>query len=280
LDVLAGVLVTALTCCAALVRRGEAGFLRMRREPWQTAGLPYWKGIYSASYPSGKMKSTATPRPLLDCGAVGGSNSSATQISVNSSTSALATILRFTGVALDSAEAAQALLEGTAVALQTQWITNSFRPLVTSIRVLGITADEGADPVDEASRRRLLGSIDLLVDARLGIAPGKALDAAEFCVKALPRVLQDLQAQGMHLMAMCKQLECRQDFIISSLLSASLQDTLRRVLPLTLLRTLETRLPHPRCRRHHPQTRLPRLHLHPLHSRLQSLQESLPHHPT
>ena len=195
LDILAGVLVAVLTYCT-LVHRGEAGFLRMRREPWRTTGLPYWKGIYSASYPSGKMKSTATPMPLLDCGAGGSSNSSATQISVNSSTAALAATLRFTDVELDSAEAAQALLECISVALQTQWITNSFRPLITSIRLLGITADEGTSPADEASRRRLLGTVDLLLDARLGIVPGKASDAAEYCVMALPRVLQDLQAQG------------------------------------------------------------------------------------
>ena len=179
------------------MHRGEAGYLRMRREPWQKAGLPYWKGIYSASYPSGKMKSTATMRPLLDCGDGGVSNATATQISVNSSTTALAATLRVTGVVLDSADAAQALLEGMAVALQTQWIANSFRPLITSIRLLGVRADETFEEgSDEVPRRRLLESGNILIDASLGITPGKAEDSAAYCITSLPRVLQNMVAQG------------------------------------------------------------------------------------
>ena len=160
----------------------------MRREPWRTTGLPYWKGIYSASYPSGKMKSTATPRPLLDCGG-SSSNASAPIISVNSTTSELAASLRITGVELDSVEAAQALQDNLAVALQQQWIKNAFRPVVTSIRLLGVTADEG-------SSRRLLEAGDVLVDARISVQPGKASDAAEYCITAVPQVLLDLQASG------------------------------------------------------------------------------------
>ena len=168
----------------------------MRREPWLTQGLPYWKGIYSASYPSGKMKSTATTRPMLDCGSGGSSNATATQISVNSTTTSMAATLRLAGVVLDSADAAQALLEGMAVALQTQWIANSFRPLITSVRLLGIKADEGDSNPEEGSQRRLLGAGDLLLDVRISVAPGKASEAAEYCVKAGERVIVDLRALG------------------------------------------------------------------------------------
>ena len=174
---------TELSSC-----RGEAGYLRMKREPWRTTGLPYWKGIYSASYPSGKMKSTATPRALLDC-AGGSSNATATEIAVNSTTSMLATSLRISGVMLDSAEAAQALLDSMAVALQQQWITNAFRPLITSFRLLGAKADE-------SSSRRLLEAGDVLIDVLMTVPPGKASDAAEFCIASGPRVLQNLQEQG------------------------------------------------------------------------------------
>ena len=168
-------------------RRGEAGYLRLKREPWRTTGMPYWKGIYSASYPSGKMKSTATPRALLDCG--GGSTPSGPVIAVNSSTSMMEVSIRVSGLELDSADAAQALLDGMAVALQLQWITNAFRPTVTSIRLLGAKADE-------SSSRRLLEGGDVLVEALAAVSPRKASDAAEYCVTSLPRVEEELRSQG------------------------------------------------------------------------------------
>ena len=169
-------------------RRGEAGYLRLKREPWRTTGMPYWKGIYSASYPSGKMKSTATPRALLDCGG-GSSNATAPEIAVNSTTAMMAVSLRVTAIELASSSAAQALLDGMAVALQQQWITNAFRPLITSIRMLGATPDEST--IDEST-----GFGGVLIEVLAAVASGKASDAAQFCITALPRVQEDVRSQG------------------------------------------------------------------------------------
>ena len=161
----------------------------MKREPWLTTGQPYWKGIYSASQPKGKMKSTASMKPLTTCSDTA---TPAPNITVDSTTTTVALTLRLSGVEIDSNDAAQLLQDTLAVAMQQQWITNAFRPLVKSIRVLSVLPDEDTT----TGSRRLKASGDLLVKAAMDVNTGKASDAAQYCIKTLSALESDVQGQG------------------------------------------------------------------------------------
>ena len=165
------------------MHRGEAGYLRMRREPWQKAGLPYWKGIYSAAFPSGAMQSTPTLRPSSSCGF----NDSFTGAAVNSTTTVMAATLRVAGVVIDIASDALALVHDIAYSLQRQWIENAFRSLVTSIEMLGATPGNTTD-LDRAG--------DVFIGVLVTVTPEKAADAAAFCSSSLPRVQDDVRNIG------------------------------------------------------------------------------------
>ena len=151
----------------------------MKRVPWRSTGLPYWKGIYSASYPVGKMRSTASPTAKLSCGT--NSTVPPTVIAVNTTTVMMRASIRVSGVEVATINAAQALLESLGAALAHQWINNAFRPSMTNIRMLGATPDTSGDFV-----------ADVLIDndAR------KAVSAAQYCIASLDHVLQDMSAQG------------------------------------------------------------------------------------
>ena len=137
------------------------------------------------------MKSTATAKPLTSCN--GGSNSNtsvAPVIAVNSTTEIMAVTIRIAGVDLIYEDAAQAFSEIMTVTLVQQLITNAFRPVFTSVRLLGYKADDSV-------RRRLLASGDIILDVLAGVSLGKASDAAQFCITASPRMQQDVREQGM-----------------------------------------------------------------------------------
>ena len=172
-----------------MTRRGEAGYLRMKREPWRKSGFPYWKGIYSASYPSGKMVSAAAPRPMLTCAVNRTRTGTTTTIAVKDTTAKLSVTMRISGVGLDSPDAAQALVNSFAVVLRREWITNAFQPVMTSIRILGVR------PADIATRR-LLANGDVLIDVLAQVLPGKSALAAQRCVSTSSAVTADLQALG------------------------------------------------------------------------------------
>ena len=130
--------VNALVTYMPCMNRGEAGYLRMKREPWRKSGLPYWKGIYSASYPMGKMKSTATLKPMIDCS---NSNSNAALISVTANTTRMTATLQFSGVVLNSSLTAADYYQEVTDALVLVLVTKAFNPWITDLRVLGGPVD-------------------------------------------------------------------------------------------------------------------------------------------
>ena len=152
----------------------------MKREPWRTTGQPYWKGIYSASQPSGKMKSTASMRPKLECS---NSTGPAPVITVNSTTARMAVTLLLSGVeGLASDDDARAMKVFLQAALQKEWITNSFRLLIKDVRLLWWSVDDGD----------ILASSELRIVALARVVAGKAVDATTYAIDAMPRMLATL----------------------------------------------------------------------------------------
>ena len=161
--------------------RGEDGYLRLKREPWRVAGQPYWKGIYSASQPTGKMKSTASMKPMLECS---NSTGPAPVITVNSTTARMAVTLLLAGVeGLASDDAARAVEASLQAALRKEWITNSFRVLVKDVRLLGWSVEAGED---------ILASSELRIVALARVVEGKAVDATTYAIESMSRVLAAL----------------------------------------------------------------------------------------
>ena len=172
----------------------------MKREPWRMTGLPYWKGIYSASYPSGTVKYEPMNSVPLVCG-VNSSNATTAAFAVNTTTSTMVISLRVSGLALDSVDAAHEMLDGLAISLRQQWIGNAFRVLITSIQMLGVTPDEHT--INEST-----GFGDVLVDVLVEVSPGKASEAARFCSITLQRVQIDFQTQGMTCYSLANTVFC------------------------------------------------------------------------
>ena len=113
----------------------------MKREPWRMTGMPYWKGIYSASYPMGKMKSTATLKPLIDCS---NSNASPVLITVDANTTRMTLTLQISGVDINSTDAEAAYYASVSGALTQELVTKAFWPLILHLRLLGF------QPIPEA----------------------------------------------------------------------------------------------------------------------------------
>ena len=158
----------------------------MKRVPWRSTGLPYWKGIYSASYPVGKMRSTASPTAKLSCGT--NSTVPPTVIAVNTTTVTVSMTIRLSDIDFLYEDSAAEFLEALQVALVRNLITAAFKPLIQSVRVLSMVPDDASV--------NAVGISDILLDVVYTVLPGKAPDAAQFCIAALPRVTEEVKGRG------------------------------------------------------------------------------------